>query len=88
MATKPDELVDPKTSPGDNYIWGVSPGGAKEWRTDDSVLAGLVYFGTSNPEGVQTAPPGKFYFKTNDPKAFYIKTAGTGNTGWQELLAL
>ena len=40
--------------------------------------------GTGSPEGVVTGNPGKFYVdvtNTASPKV-YVKTSGSGNTGW------
>lgn len=44
---------------------------------------GLI--GVISPEGAVTANPGTTYFNTADG-SFWIKTTGTGNTGWLALL--
>lgn len=41
--------------------------------------------GVVNPEGVVTADPGASYYNTAN-SSFWIKSSGTGNTGWTELL--
>jgi hypothetical protein len=37
-----------------------------------------------SPEGVVTAPPGTLYLRSNGGTntTLYVKTSGTGNTGW------
>lgn len=42
------------------------------------------FLGVGSPEGIVTAPVGSFYINTNGgvSTTLYIKTAGTGNTGW------
>ncbi len=43
-----------------------------------------VYFGTGDPEGVVTANAGSMFLRTDGSTSttLYIKTSGTGNTGW------
>lgn len=41
--------------------------------------------GTGSPEGVHTAPKGSLFMRTDGAtanEALYVKTSGTGNTGW------
>jgi hypothetical protein len=42
------------------------------------------YSGTGSPEGVQTATVGSTYLDITDPNhpIEYVKTSGSGNTGW------
>jgi len=42
--------------------------------------------GSGDPEGVVTAAVGTTYVNTDD-NSFWVKTSGTGNTGWTELIA-
>ena len=43
-----------------------------------------VKIGSGSPEGVITAPPGSLYLNLNGGTntTLYVKTSGTGNTGW------
>lgn len=41
--------------------------------------------GSVNPEGVVTANPGSTYYNTAN-STFWVKSSGTENTGWTELL--
>lgn len=43
-----------------------------------------LYFGTGSPESVVTANTGSLYLRTNGGTSdtLYVKTSGTGNTGW------
>lgn len=45
---------------------------------------GRQYFGSGSPEGVVTARVGSMYFNTagGASTTLYVKTSGTGNTGW------
>lgn len=46
--------------------------------------------GSGSPEGVQTASVPRIYFdisSTTNP-GMWVKTTGTGNTGWAEVLAV
>lgn len=45
------------------------------------------YSGAGSPEGVQTATVGSVYTDLTNSKV-YIKTSGTGNTGWTLYLSL
>lgn len=47
-------------------------------------IDGKLRSGTEAPEGVVTAPIGTIYTRTmgGDTTTLYIKTSGTGNTGW------
>jgi hypothetical protein len=56
-----------------------------------SAIAGTITFGgvkilvgTGSPEGVQTAPIGSLFLRTDGGagSTLYIKESGTGNTGW------
>lgn len=49
-----------------------------------SVGGGLA--GVGSPEGVVTARPGQVYTDTSTG-GFWNKITGTGNTGWQQLIA-
>jgi len=44
-----------------------------------------IKFGNGSPEGVVTAPTGSLYLNLDGgtETSFYVKTTGTGNTGWQ-----
>jgi len=42
-----------------------------------------IYRGTGTPASVVTAPPGSLYLDLNG--AFWLKTSGTGNTGWTQM---
>jgi hypothetical protein len=44
-----------------------------------------IYSGAGNPEGVKTAVVGSVYLSTAG--AIYIKTSGSGNTGWSVVTA-
>lgn len=41
--------------------------------------------GTGSPESSVTAKPGALYLKINSPGAGYIKSTGSGNTGWLQI---
>ncbi len=47
---------------------------------------GVGLSGTGSPQGVVTANPGAVYTDTSTG-AFWNKVSGTGNTGWQNLIA-
>lgn len=50
-----------------------------------NTIQAAIYSGTSaDPNGVVTAIPGSIYFDLTTPASpvQWIKTAGTGNTGW------
>lgn len=53
-------------------------------RNTAGTLLGKVYFGTSTPEGAQTAPVGYFFFRM-DTGQVYRKASGSGNTGWVDI---
>lgn len=63
----------------------VSPAGRE--GPSGSAGTGIVTFGNGSPEGAVTAPTGRFYFKEDAPIAFWLKTSGSGNTGWTQLLS-
>lgn len=44
--------------------------------------------GTGSPEGVETAPVGTLFIRTNgtEGQALYYKQTGTGNTGWARVV--
>lgn len=50
-----------------------------EWT--NWVKLATIYQGYGSPEGIVTAPIASFYLDVSNGK-FYIKTSGTGNTGW------
>lgn len=39
-------------------------------------------WGSGNPEGVVSAPPGTLYLDTNGGRTLFVKESGSGNTGW------
>jgi hypothetical protein len=49
-----------------------------------STAVATIYTGVVDPEGVVTAVPGSIYFNIAIPGApvQFIKSSGTGNTGW------
>lgn len=53
-------------------------------RRGDALVRGLVLFGTGTPEGAVTAPVGALYTRSDGgvSTTLYVKTSGTGNTGW------
>lgn len=55
--------------------------------TGSAGAAATVEFGNGSPEAAVTATTGKFYFKQDAPIALWLKTSGSGNTGWTELLS-
>lgn len=75
------------TSTGDLYV-KVTGTGNTGWVlvTGGGGGATEVYFGTGDPNGVQTATrPALFYTAAGD---VWVKTgAGTTNTGWEQLIA-
>jgi len=52
-------------------------------RPAATFLEGL-YTGTGSPEGVVVATPGSLYSRTDGSATttLYVKTSGTGSTGW------
>jgi hypothetical protein len=48
---------------------------------DGAATAPTIRAGTGSPEGVQTAPPGSQWIRTDGGGLLYVKT-GSGNTGW------
>lgn len=46
-----------------------------------------IFRGTADPEGSQAANPGDLYIRNSSPAEFYLKSTGTGNTGWTQLNA-
>ena len=52
------------------------------WLVDDDILPRFA--GSGTPEGVIAAPIGSTYTADNGGASitFYVKTSGTGNTGW------
>ena len=69
-----------------------------QWAIEQKILGAIVdglggsgaggagLSGTGSPEGVVTASPGSLYTDTSTG-AFWNKVTGTGNTGWQMLVA-
>lgn len=49
-----------------------------------TALNGPTYRGTGTPEGAVTAPIGSLYINATGGASttLYVKTSGTGNTGW------
>jgi hypothetical protein len=47
--------------------------------------AATVFEGDDTPEGVVPGPPGSLFLRVSDPAAAFIKTSGTGSTGWIQL---
>lgn len=49
--------------------------------------AALIVQGTATPEAAITAPPGSTYHRNNSGTGeLWLKTSGTGNTGWTKIL--
>ena len=46
--------------------------------------ANVIRYGTGTPEGAVTAPIGTLYINRSGGASttLYVKTTGTGNTGW------
>lgn len=53
------------------------------------VSAGSILSGTGTPESAVTAPVGSLFLRTDGGSAttLYVKTSGTGNTGWGAVTA-
>lgn len=46
-----------------------------------------TFYGTATPEGNVTANPGSHYMRNNSGTGeFWVKTTGTGNTGWTKVI--
>ena len=59
--------------------------GSSDYAFKDLYLGDIkVVTGTGSPESVVTAPKGSLFLRTDggDTTTFYVKTSGTGNTGW------
>lgn len=59
--------------------------GSSDYAFKDLYLGNIkVATGTGSPESVVTAPKGSLFLRTDggDTTTFYVKTSGTGNTGW------
>lgn len=71
-----------------NDVLAIVDGSAGETKkiTVQSLLSSraAIYTGAGSPEGVTTAVVGSIYYDITTPAApiQYIKTNGTGNTGW------
>ena len=54
------------------------------WNNSGYAAPGDTFVGSGSPEGVVTAPVGAMYRRTDGGASttLYIKTSGTGNTGW------
>jgi hypothetical protein len=50
---------------------------------DVADLQAMFYSGSGDPEGAVTASVPAFYVRTDTSPWLYVKTSGTGNTGWQ-----
>lgn len=66
---------------------------AVEFGQDGSVVldpngnAFKTFYGTATPEGNVTANPGSHYMRNNSGTGeFWVKTTGTGNTGWTKVI--
>jgi hypothetical protein len=46
-----------------------------------------IFVGAGSPEGVQAAVAGRAIYWDTTNKILYIKDAGTGTTGWREIVA-
>lgn len=67
------------------------------WKIEQKILGalndgaggGTSSSGIGSPEGVVTANVGSFYIDLTSLSApgVWVKTSGTGNTGWSELIA-
>lgn len=78
----------------ENYSSGTSPMRTDPMRVIEVKIlnalnggegSGSATPGVVNPEGSVTANPGQTYYNT-DNSTFWVKSSGTGNTGWTELL--
>tara|TARA_R110002167_G_scaffold204968_1_gene409040 strand:+ start:797 stop:2848 length:2052 start_codon:yes stop_codon:yes gene_type:complete len=59
--------------------------GSSDYAFKDLYLGDIkVATGTGSPESIVTAPKGSLFLRTDggDTTTFYVKTSGTGNTGW------
>jgi len=65
------------TSSSGSLVWG-------SWTRELFAVANLLRSGSGSPEGVVTAPIGTLYLRTegSTTTTLYVKTSGTGNTGW------
>lgn len=56
--------------------------------TELSLRGTLILAGTGSPEGAVTAPVGSEYHRVDGGTntALYVKTSGSGNTGWEPSL--
>ena len=76
-------IFAPRTDDGTGWDWS-----KQIVFTDRSKIAignaniGIIV-GTGSPEGNVTAPTGCIYLQQNGP--VYVKTSGTGNTGWRQV---
>jgi hypothetical protein len=50
--------------------------------------AATVFEGDGVPEGEVPGPPGSLFLRVSDPAAAFIKTSGTGSTGWVKLATM
>ncbi len=84
IAQKQSRLVGPWGNFVDNFIRDVQAAMAETW------IDGILRLGTrrvllvdSDPEGADEAEPGSLALRDNGQA--YLKTSGSGNTGWSEL---
>jgi len=69
-------------------LWGTADGASLQVGGYIGVggTAALWFQGTASPEGSAVAPPGSMYSRNNSGTGeFWVKTSGTGNTGWTKL---
>lgn len=64
--------------------WGTAFVDKLDVRTSPGTLSSQVLNGSGSPESSVSAPPGSVYLDTSNGKA-WVKTAGTGATGWQSV---
>lgn len=65
---------------GGNDRVQIAPAGAQV----EFGFGGVIYGGAGTPEGVVTAPVGSLFLRSDGSTSttLYVKTSGTGNTGW------
>ena len=56
----------------------------RDWARVFEPINALILTGEGSPEGVVTASPPTLYLRTDGgvSTTLYVKTSGTGNTGW------
>lgn len=79
------------TEDGEILVATTTDGGAEKIQVNGGISAtslkvgaASILAGTGTPEGLQTAPVGSLFLRTDGGAAttLYVKESGTGNTGW------